>query len=109
MPNNFASLARSFVQTQPQQCPEFGQRFATAAAMMRDNRVGDVRKLTVAIGGSRVLPIPAHRRSTQISELGKVAWSMPRRTISAGRIRSRVRLGGGLPNQPRTSLLPLVV
>ena len=42
-----------------QQRTEFSQRFAQAAAMMRDNRVGDVKKVTVCIGGSReaqVLP-----------------------------------------------------
>lgn len=41
------------LQVGTQQRTEFGQRFATAAAMMRDNRVGKVKKLTVAIGGSR--------------------------------------------------------
>lgn len=44
------------LQVGTQQRTEFGQRFATAAAMMRDNRIGDVRKLTVAIGGSRISP-----------------------------------------------------
>ena len=42
-----------------QQRTEFNQRFAQAAAMMRDNRVGDVKRVTVCIGGSRdavVLP-----------------------------------------------------
>ena len=47
------------VQVGTQQRTEFKQRFAKAAAMMRDNRVGDVNKVTVCIGGSRdavVLP-----------------------------------------------------
>ena len=47
------------VQVGTQQRTEFEQRFIKAAAMMRDNRVGDVRKVTVCIGGSRdamVLP-----------------------------------------------------
>ena len=47
------------VQVGTQQRTEFNQRFAQAAAMMRDNRVGDVKKVTVCIGGSReaiVLP-----------------------------------------------------
>lgn len=44
------------VQVGTQQRTEFGRRFATAAAMMRDNRVGKVKKLTVAIGGSRISP-----------------------------------------------------
>lgn len=37
-----------------QQRTEFDKRFATAAAMVRDNRVGDVDTVTVCIGGSRV-------------------------------------------------------
>ncbi len=41
------------LQVGTQQRTEFGQRFATAVAMMHDNRIGDVKKLTVAIGGSR--------------------------------------------------------
>ncbi|MEM6776112.1 MAG: Gfo/Idh/MocA family oxidoreductase [Planctomycetota bacterium] len=47
------------VQVGTQQRTEFGRRFATAAAMMRDQRVGDVRRVTACIGGSResgVLP-----------------------------------------------------
>jgi predicted dehydrogenase len=47
------------MQVGTQQRTEFGQRFAQAAAMMRDNRVGDVKQVTVCIGGSRdaeVLP-----------------------------------------------------
>ena len=47
------------VQVGTQQRTEFNKRFAQAAAMMRDNRVGDVKRVTVCIGGSRdavVLP-----------------------------------------------------
>ncbi|MFK7735953.1 MAG: Gfo/Idh/MocA family protein [Pirellulaceae bacterium] len=47
------------VQVGTQQRTEFGKRFIQAAAMMRDNRVGDVNLVTVCIGGSResgVLP-----------------------------------------------------
>ena len=39
-----------------QQRTEFGQRFAKAAAMVRDNRVGKLNRITVAIGGSRECP-----------------------------------------------------
>ena len=41
------------VQVGTQQRTEFSQRFVQAAAMMRDNRVGDVSLATVCIGGSR--------------------------------------------------------
>lgn len=47
------------VQVGTQQRTEFGKRFIQAAAMMRDNRVGDIDLVTVCIGGSResgVLP-----------------------------------------------------
>jgi len=40
------------VQVGTQQRTEFGKRFVKAVAMMRDNRVGDVKRVTVAIGGS---------------------------------------------------------
>lgn len=40
------------VQVGTQQRTEFGKRFAKAVAMMHDNRVGDVKRVTVAIGGS---------------------------------------------------------
>ncbi|MEL6107586.1 MAG: Gfo/Idh/MocA family oxidoreductase [Planctomycetota bacterium] len=36
-----------------QQRTEFGSRFVTAAAMMREKRVGDLKLVTVCIGGSR--------------------------------------------------------
>lgn len=42
------------MQVGTQQRTEFDRRFAQAAAMVRDNRVGEVRKVTVCIGGSRV-------------------------------------------------------
>lgn len=56
-----SALKRSgrVMQVGTQQRTEFGQRFAQAAAMMRDNRVGDVSQVTICIGGSResgVLP-----------------------------------------------------
>ena len=41
------------VQVGTQQRTEFGQRFVKAAAMLRENRVGDLKLVTVAIGGSR--------------------------------------------------------
>ncbi len=42
-----------------QQRSDFGQRFLQAIAMMHDNRVGDPRVVTVAIGGSRTCdPMP---------------------------------------------------
>jgi len=47
------------VQVGTQQRTEFSKRFATAAAMMRDNRIGEVQELNVCFGGSResgVLP-----------------------------------------------------
>ena len=47
------------IQVGTQQRTEFNQRFAQAVAMMRDNRVGKVKRVTVCIGGSResgVLP-----------------------------------------------------
>lgn len=40
------------VQVGTQQRTEFGRRFVNAVAMMRDNRVGKVKRVTVAIGGS---------------------------------------------------------
>ena len=47
------------VQVGTQQRTEFDQRFVTAVAMMRDNRVGDPRLTTVCIGGSRECdPLP---------------------------------------------------
>lgn len=54
------------VQVGTQQRTEFDQRFIQAAAMMRDNRVGDVDLVTVCIGGSResgVLPKVAPPKS----------------------------------------------
>ncbi|TWT35528.1 Inositol 2-dehydrogenase [Posidoniimonas corsicana] len=48
------------VQVGTQQRTEMGSRFVNAAAMMRDNRVGDVGRVTVCIGGSReATPLPA--------------------------------------------------
>ena len=41
------------VQVGTQQRTEMDARFATAAAMARENRAGDVKRLDVAIGGSR--------------------------------------------------------
>jgi predicted dehydrogenase len=41
------------VQVGTQQRTEMDSRFATAAAMLREGRIGDVSKLTVCIGGSR--------------------------------------------------------
>ena len=41
------------VQVGTQQRTEFEQRFATAAAMIRDNRIDQVKKITVCFGGSR--------------------------------------------------------
>jgi len=54
------------MQVGTQQRTEFSQRFAQAAAMVRDQRVGQVRRVTVCIGGSResgVLPKVAPPRS----------------------------------------------
>ena len=54
------------IQVGTQQRTEFNQRFAQAAAMMRDKRVGDVKRVTVCIGGSResgVLPKVAPPKS----------------------------------------------
>ncbi len=48
------------IQVGTQQRTEFGKRFAQAVAMMHDNRVGDHKRTTVCIGGSRkseVLPL----------------------------------------------------
>ena len=42
------------LQVGTQQRSEFGKRFAQAAAMIRDKRVGKVKQVTCAIGGSRV-------------------------------------------------------
>lgn len=42
------------VQVGTQQRTEFDNRFATAAAMMRENRIGDVQELNICFGGSRV-------------------------------------------------------
>ena len=39
-----------------QQRTEYDRMFAKAAAIMRDNRVGQVKRVTVAIGGSRECP-----------------------------------------------------
>ncbi len=47
------------VQVGTQQRTEFEKRYATAAAMMRENRIGDVKELNICFGGSRtseVLP-----------------------------------------------------
>lgn len=41
------------VQVGTQQRTEFDSRFVTAAALARDNRAGDIKKVTVCIGGSR--------------------------------------------------------
>jgi predicted dehydrogenase len=47
------------VQVGTQQRTEFDSRFATAAAMARDGRVGDMKTVTVCIGGSReAVPLP---------------------------------------------------
>ena len=48
------------VQVGTQQRTEMDSRFATAAAMARQNRAGDVKRLDVAIGGSReAVELPA--------------------------------------------------
>ncbi|MEM6363513.1 MAG: Gfo/Idh/MocA family oxidoreductase [Planctomycetota bacterium] len=60
------------VQVGTQQRTEFGRRFATAAAMLRDNRVGDIKRITACIGGSRVsgtLP-----KATPPKQLNWDAW-----------------------------------
>ena len=41
------------LQVGTQQRTEFNKRFAQAAAMVRDNRIGDVQDATICIGGSR--------------------------------------------------------
>tara|TARA_R110002049_G_scaffold27321_3_gene94383 strand:- start:1075 stop:2484 length:1410 start_codon:yes stop_codon:yes gene_type:complete len=47
------------VQVGTQQRTEFGTRFVKAAAIARDGRIGDIKKLTVCIGGSRdAVPMP---------------------------------------------------
>jgi predicted dehydrogenase len=47
------------VQVGTQQRTEFGSRFATAAAMVRDGRIGKLKKITCAIGSSPVCePLP---------------------------------------------------
>lgn len=50
------------VQVGTQQRTEFEKRFATAAAMMRENRIGDVKEVNICFGGSRecgALPVVA--------------------------------------------------
>ena len=42
------------IQVGTQQRTEFERRFATAAAMLRDNRIGDVKELNICFGGSRL-------------------------------------------------------
>ncbi|MDG1872612.1 MAG: Gfo/Idh/MocA family oxidoreductase [Mariniblastus sp.] len=54
------------VQVGTQQRTEFAKRFATAAAMMRENRIGDVKELNICLGGSResaVLPVTTPPKS----------------------------------------------
>lgn len=47
------------VQVGTQQRTEMESRFATAAAMVRDRRAGDLKRVTVCIGGSReAVPLP---------------------------------------------------
>jgi predicted dehydrogenase len=47
------------LQVGTQQRTEFGKKFATAAAMVRDQRVGEIGRLDVCIGGSRTCdPLP---------------------------------------------------
>jgi predicted dehydrogenase len=47
------------VQIGTQQRTEFESRFVTAAAMARDHRVGDMKRATVCLGGSReAVPLP---------------------------------------------------
>ncbi|MEM9586623.1 MAG: Gfo/Idh/MocA family oxidoreductase [Planctomycetota bacterium] len=47
------------VQVGTQQRTEYDSRFVQAAAMLRDGRVGDLKKVTVCIGGSReAVPLP---------------------------------------------------
>ena len=47
------------MQVGTQQRTEFDKRFATAAAMIRDERIGKVKRLTVCLGGSRKCdPLP---------------------------------------------------
>ena len=41
------------VQVGTQQRTEFNKRFATAAAMLRENRIGDVQEVNICLGGSR--------------------------------------------------------
>ncbi|MFK8113149.1 MAG: Gfo/Idh/MocA family protein [Rubripirellula sp.] len=45
--------SKGIVQVGTQQRTEFDSRFVKAAAMARDNRVGELKKVTVCIGGSR--------------------------------------------------------
>ena len=48
------------VQVGTQQRTEFGQMFAKAAAIVRANRLGKIKKVTAAIGGARTCePLPA--------------------------------------------------
>ncbi|TWT66331.1 Inositol 2-dehydrogenase [Posidoniimonas polymericola] len=64
------AIARTgrIVQVGTQQRTEFGQMFTTAAAMVRDGRVGGVKRVTVCIGGSRdAEPLPVTAPPKQLN------------------------------------------
>ena len=64
------AIAKSggIVQVGTQQRTEMGQRFVQAAAMARDGRVGEIKELTVCIGGARRSgPIPKVNAPTQLN------------------------------------------
>ncbi|MEM7475607.1 MAG: Gfo/Idh/MocA family oxidoreductase [Planctomycetota bacterium] len=86
------------VQVGTQQRTEFAQRFIKAAAMMRDNRVGDINLVTVCIGGSResgVLPKVAPPKSLNWELWQGQTPDVPYR--SAGDIVDEFGWGAGFP------------
>ena len=60
------------VQVGTQQRTEFAKRFATAAAMVREKRIGDVAEVNICLGGSRICePLP---RATPPKTLNWDLW-----------------------------------
>ena len=86
------------VQVGTQQRTEFAKRFATAAAMVRDNRVGDVAEVNICLGGSRLCePLP---KATPPKTLNWDLWQgqcQPKDYRAEKMVRDQSGWGAGFP------------
>ncbi len=80
-----------------QQRSEMGQRFIQAVALIRDGRIGQVKKVTCGINGAPTSRNSRFRRGAEGTELGHVAGSGSVRRLRLGRPRKRATRTAALP------------